>query len=260
MKKFVMTLASAGLLLSSGIGAADEHEGKEAEPNVATPLEIFTCNYNEGQDRSDLDAAVAKWNKWADDQGITDYSAWILVPYYFGPEQDFDVIWLGGSEKASAMGRAQDTYLATGAAAQRAFDEAISCDSHGAFAVLRMKQPPERANPSDIVISFSDCNMAEDVRFDDLYMPLQEWGEYKGEEGSTAGMWVFFPAFGGGGEEYDFKWVTAYQNLADLGADWDQYSKSGWEKAGDLFAGKLSCDSSRAYLAKNVRRAEEDED
>lgn len=260
MRKFLLTLASAGLLVSAGTGAADEHEGEESEANVASPMEIFTCKYNKGQDRADLDVAIEKWNKWADKAGLTDYSAWILAPYYSGPEQDFDVIWLGGSEKAKAMGRAQDAYVATGAAEQRAFDEAISCDSHGAFSVLRMKKPPERENPSRLVVSFSDCDMADGVRFEDLYMPLREWGKYKGENGSTAGMWVFFSAFGGGGEEYDFKWVTAHQNLEDLGADWDQYNESGWEKAGELFADKLSCDSSRTYIANNVRRAEEEDE
>lgn len=260
MKKFVMALTWTGLLLSAGTGIADEHEGEAEESNVATPMEIFTCKYNEGQDRADLDAAIGKWNKWADEEDLTDYSAWILVPYYSGPEQDFDVIWLGGSEKAKSMGRAQDTWLATGGAEQRAFDEAITCDSHGAFSVLRMKQPPERDNPSNLVVSFSDCNMAEDVSFDDLYMPLRQWGKYKGENGSTAGMWVFFSAFGGGGEQYDFKWVTAHQDLEALGEDWDQYNESGWEKANELFAGKLSCDSSRAYLANNIRRAEESEE
>lgn len=260
MRKYLFALSAAGLLLSAGTGIADEHKGGAEEANVASPMEIFTCKYNPGQDRSDLDAAIEQWNKWGDKAGISDYSAWILAPYYSGPEQDFDVIWLGGSAKAKDMGRAQDAWIGTGGAVQRAFDEAITCDSHGAFAVLRIKQPPERDDADNLVVSFSDCNMAEDVSFEDLYMPLMKWGKYKGEHGSTAGMWVFFAAYGGGGEEYDFKWVRAYQNFADLGADWDQQNESGWRKANDLFAGKVSCDSARAYLATNVRRAKDNDE
>ncbi len=259
MKKVLTMLVSGGLLLSYGIGMADEHEG-EAEPNVASPLEMFACTYNEGKGPADLEAANKKWNAWADKQGINDYSAWTLVPYYSGPEQDFDVLWMGGSEKAKAMGRAQDSWLATGGKVQEAFSEAISCDSHGAYAVLQMKKPPKRDNPKNLIVSFSDCNTADGVSFDDLYMPLIEWGKYKGENGSTAGMWVFFAAFGGGGEKFDFKWVTAHQNLEDMGADWDQYSESGWQKANELFAGKLTCDSSRAYVTTNIRMAEDDEE
>lgn len=260
MKKLLMVLVSSTLMSSAVVGMADEHEGEGAEPNVATPVELYTCKYNEGQDAKDLAAAHKKFNEWADEQGITDYAAWSLVPFYAGPEQDFDVLWLGGSSKAETLGRVQGTWLAKGADEQEAFNEVVTCDSHGAYAALRMKKPPKRDNPSSIVVSFSDCNMAEDVSFSDMYMPLIEWGKYKGEHGSSAGMWVFFAAYGGGGEEFDFKWVTAHQNLADMGADWDQYSESGWEKGNELFAGKLSCDSSRTYLATSVRMAEEEEE
>lgn len=260
MKKVLIALVSCSLLFSVGIGIADEHEGEADEANVATPVEMFACKYNEGKGPADLDAAAEKWNAWADENGVDDYSAWTLVPYYSGPEQDFDVLWLGGSENARTLGRVQDTWLATGAKEAEGFAEAISCDVHAAYAVLQMKKPPKRDNPSNIVISFSDCNTAEDTTFDDMYMPLIEWGKYKGENDSTAGMWVFFPSFGGGGEEFEFKWVTAHQNLEDMGADWDQFSESGWQKANELFAGKLRCDSARSYLATNRRMAEDDDE
>ncbi len=260
MKRLLTALVSCSLALSAGIGIADEHEGEADEANVAVPVEIFTCKYNEGKGPADLDAATNKWNAWADKNGVDDYSAWTLVPYYSGPDQDFDVLWLGGSDNAKTLGRVQDTWLATGSKEAEGFAEVVSCDAHVAYAVLRMKKPPKRDNPSNVVISFSDCNTAEGITFDDLYTPLIEWGNYKGENGSTAGMWVFFPSYGGGGEEFDFKWVTAHQNLEDMGADWDQFSESGWKKANELFAGKLQCDSSRSYLATNRRMAAEDDE
>lgn len=259
MKKFLTLLVSGGLLLSLGIGIADEHEGEAAEPNVATPVEMFACKYNDGKGPADLDAATKKFNSWADKKGIDDYSAWTLVPYYSSPTQEFDVLWLGGSEKAKALGRVQDTWLATGTKEQEGFDEVLTCDTHAAYSALQMKEPPKRDNPSNIVISFTDCNTAEGTTFDDLYMPLIEWGKYMGENGSTAGMWVFFASYGGGGEEFDFKFVDAYQDLEDLGADWDHMNEGGWKKANELFKGKVRCDSSRTYLATNRRRAADDD-
>ena len=205
MKRVITALVSCGLMLSAGIGIADEHEGEADEANVATPVEMFACKYNEGKGPADLDAATKKWNAWADKNGVDDYSAWTLVPYYSGPDQDFDVIWLGGSDNAKTLGRVQDAWLATGSKEAEGFAEVVSCDVHAAYAVLRMKKPPKRDNPSNILISFSDCNTAEGTSFDDLYMPLIEWGKYKGDNGSTAAMWEFFPSFGGGGEEFDFK-------------------------------------------------------
>ena len=221
MKKTLLTLAASGLILTFAAGSAlaDSHEGGELKP--ATPVELFACSYNEGKGPADLDQAIAAWNAWADQHQLTDYSAWTLVPYYYSPEQEFDVLWFGAAGKAAALGRVQDSWLATGTKEAEGFAEVITCGTHAAFSVLQMKQPPERESDSGgLVVSFSDCNMSDGVTFDDMYMPIIEWGKYREEHGSKAGHWVFFPSFGGGKEEYDFKWVTAYENLEDLGADW----------------------------------------
>ena len=244
----------------SGISLADQHEGEEEEANVASPMEMFACSYNDGKGPADLDAATKDFNKWADKQNITDYSAWTLVPYYFSPEQEFDVLWFGAAGKAAALGRVQDSWLATGTKEAEGFADVMTCNSHAAYSVLMTKQPPKREGDSgNLLVTFSDCNMSDGVTFDDLYMPIVEWGKYKAEHGSKAGHWVFFPAFGGGQETFDFKWVTAYENLEDLGGDWDQNNEKGWQKVNELFRGKVSCDSSRAYMATARRQAENDD-
>lgn len=259
MMRFLTTIVSGGLLLLAGIGFAQEKDAAMDEPNVATPIEMYSCKYNEGKGAADLDAATKKFNAWADKKGITDYSAWTLVPFYSGTEQDFDVLWLGGSQKARALGRVQDLWVTTGSKEQAGFAEVMTCNTHGAYSALQMKTPPKRDNPSNVIISFSDCNTMEGTTFDDLYMPIMEWGQYKGDNGSTAGMWVFFPTYGGGGESFDFKWIESHQNLEEMGADWDQFSESGWQKGNELFAGKVGCDSSRTYFATSRRTAADDE-
>jgi hypothetical protein len=260
MKKVLTALVSGALFLSGGIVIADSHKDAADQPDPASPVEIFACSYNDGKGPADLDAAVDKWNAWADKQGLDDYSAWTLVPYYAGPEQEFDVIWLGAAPSAKALGRAQDTWLATGGKVQEAFNDASTCNAHANFAALQFKAPPKRENPSNIVISFSDCNMADGLSFDDVAPALGEWADYRKGHGSTSGIWAFFPAYGGGSEEFDFKYIAAWQNLEDQGADWDQYSAGGYAKAGELFAGKLDCDSSRVYLATNRRMAKDDDE
>jgi hypothetical protein len=37
-------------------------------------------------------------------------------------------------------------------------------------------------------------------------------------------------------------------------------NESGWQKVNELFQGKLSCDSSRTYLATSRRQASNDDD
>lgn len=260
MKKLLTLLVSSSLFFSVGVVIADEHEEAADSSDGAAPVEMFACSFNDGKGMADFDAAAAKWNAWADKQGIDDYSAWVLSPYYAGPEQEFDLLWLGASPSATALGRAQDIWLATGGKVQQAFDAASSCDAHLNFAVVQFKEPPEREDPSNIIISFSDCNLSDGTSYGDVVPALRDWADYRSGHGSTSGMWVFFPAYGGGGEEFDFKFVAAWQNLEDQGADYDEYGKTGYKKANELFAGKLNCDSSRVYVAKNVRMAADDDE
>ena len=143
---------------------------------------------------------------------------------------------------------------------QGAFDEVLTCDAHAGFTVIGFKAPAERENPGQTVVSFSDCNLADGVSFSDLSPSIREWAGYKAEAGSTAGIWTFMPGYGGGGEEFDFKYAASWQNLEEMGSDWDQQIGAGWKKGAELFAGKVACDSSRVYLSTNQRRAAPSED
>lgn len=260
MKRLLITFMAGALSLSAGAGIADEHEEEMEQANVARPVEAFACRYNDGKGPADLDAVIKKFNAWADKQDINDYGAWTLVPYYFGPEQEFDMLWLGATLDAKTLGRIQDNWLANGGKVQEEFNEVITCDTHGNWAALQFKEVPKREDPSRGVVSFADCNMTDGTTFDDVYPALAEWSKYLTEQGSASGMFVFFPAYGGGGETFDFKWVNSWQNLEELGADYDQYAEAGWEKAGELLDGKLECDSSRAYISTTRRILKDDEE
>ena len=108
-----------------------------------------------------MDKVVANWNKWADEQGVSDYSAWTLTPFYSSQEQEFDVIWMGVTETGEGMGAAQDSWLANGGAMQAEFDSVTPCNAHSMFAAVNVKKPPERGDPSSVVISFSDCSVGD---------------------------------------------------------------------------------------------------
>ena len=100
MKKQLTTLASLGVCLAAGSVLADDHEGDDGfEP--AVPLEMFVCEYTEGNGPEELADVIAEWNDWADDRDLNNYSAWTLAPYYAGPEQEFDFLWVGGASSAT---------------------------------------------------------------------------------------------------------------------------------------------------------------
>lgn len=72
--------------------------------------------------------------------------------------------------------------------------------------------------------------------------------------------WQLVPFYMGAEQDFDFKYVTAYDTMEDHSKDWDQYSRAGWKEAEELFPDLLSRDSSRVYAARNLRRAESDDE
>jgi len=256
MKKTMLTLAAGGLILATGFSNLF---AQDDDDDGAVPVELYTCKYAEGKGPSDLDAVVADWNAWADEREMNDYSAWTLVPFYSSPEQDFDVAWMGVVPTGKGMGAVQDDWIANGGKLAAAFDGVTPCDSHSMFAAVQFKDPPEREDPSNVVIAFSDCKVGEGKSFtNDVAPALTAWAEYRTSQGSTAGHWVFFPVYGGGGEEFDFKFVASHGNFEEQGVDFDNYEPG---KAREIFpAGLLSCDSSRVYIATTRRMGESDDD
>lgn len=239
-----------GALLFGATAQAEQHADKADEGSPIFPVEIYACSFHDGKGFAQLDEWVARWNAWIEEDPEP-YSAWTLTPFYFGPEQEFDFLWLGASPDAKAMGRAYDKYLAA-PELNAAFAGFADCNSHSNFATMEVKDPPDD-DAKTFVLNFSDCNLADGVKFDDIAPGLETWSEYRSGHGSQAGMWVLWPAYGGGDADFDFKFVTSYRNYASLGADYDQYGQEGYKKAEELFAGKVKCNDARSYIATERR-------
>ena len=254
MNRLLLTLVTGGFVIAGGLSTAVAQDDDDG----AAAVEVYACSYADGMGPADLDKVTSKWNEWADVQGLTDYSAWTLTPFYAGPEQDFDYLWLGVTATGEGMGGVQDMWIANQGTLGDEFDSVSPCDAHGMFAAVQFKAPPEREDPSSIILDFSDCTIGEGKHFStDVAPALTAWGEFRAGNGSTAGMWAFFPVYGGGGEEFDFKFIASHGNYSEQGADFDNYDPA---KAREIFPyGLLECDSSRSYIATN-RRMEEDED
>ncbi|MDX1515431.1 MAG: hypothetical protein R3288_01255 [Woeseiaceae bacterium] len=254
MNRIIIAVTAALLGVVCNPAAADEHESAA----TFSPVEAFTCNYNDDMGPDDLDEVIEDWNEFLDDEGVTTYWASTLVPYYYGAES-FDFGWLGAWQTGAAMGEGTDMWLAKGREFERRFDEVATCDTHVNFAATMIKKPASEASPDNFVLLFSDCNVHDGVDFGNVMEATGAWAAYQAEAGYENGTWMMFAAFGGGDAEYDFKLVDAFDNFAAVGRMYDLYGNGrGFEKHGELVGELYECDESRVYLATVRRRMPEE--
>jgi len=257
MKKTGMFVAT--MILVPGFGSTVVLAQEEEKGPPIVPVETYTCNYNEGMGSADLDAAVDGWNAWMDEQGAHNYFAMTMTPYYYGAET-FDVGWLGFSPTAEEMGAGADEYAAKGGEQEAAFSRVLNCDTHSNFATIVVKTPPERESPDSLVIAFSDCTVADGTTMDEVFNGLGNWTAYQTESGYMNGSWAFFPAYGGGDEDFDFKMVSAWDSHAERGRDYDLYANAGgYQKRREIMGSMLDCNVSRVYDGKVRRDIKDDE-
>lgn len=258
MKKTLTTCASALLFLSAGLAVADSHETEGTKFN---PVEGWTCSYNEGKSRADLDGVIAEWNDWMDDQGLTNHFAVMLTPQFFG-ERSFDFAWIGVWSDGKAMGAGTDVWVNEGSEMGAAFGEVINCSSHSNFASQNIKQGPDNDDDESddtFVVTFSDCSINDGRTFEEFMAAQEQWNAYADEHGFTGSSWVWWPVWGVADVDYDFKIAGAVDDHTALGANWQLYSEGHYNKSMEMFDGILDCDVARVYDAHVLREMADDE-
>lgn len=262
MRKVLTTAASAAILLSVGAGPvlADEHE---SDSIPVRPIEGWTCTYNEGKGRADLDKANAAWNEWMDERGQEDYLAFLMTPQFFG-EETFDFAWIGVARDGHAFGAGTDLWLSEAGEAGEMFNEAISCSSHSAFISMNVKRMPPSDEEGDgqFVLNFSNCSLKQegDDAFDNFMAAQEEWNAYADEHGFEYNAWVWWPMYGETDDSYDFKYIAGSDDYTTVGANWQLYADGHWKKSSDLFKDHLDCDISRVYDATMIREWADEDD
>ena len=249
MKFFLNVLVSI-FTLSAWSTQVAAQDGNKA-PTLG-PAEIYTCNYLKGKDRGDLDKVVAKWNTWTDNNDPAPYTAWVMTPTFFGPEINFDLVWLGAWPTYADMGKSLQTWQDKGARMSAEFFNVFSCDQHSSMAVMPMQAPGEPNSSS--LVRFMDCTVSEGKTPEDMVNAHRKFGSYMDSKGSDTMAWMFFPGMGSGKIDYDYKMVLANDNWASLSKDGDIIANGGgWMKMGETFGGITECDSPRLYQADLVR-------
>lgn len=256
MKKRLNAGALVALLALLGMGSAIAQVSADSMGKVV-PVHLYACNYNDGQDASDLGDVIGRWNRFMDEHEIDSYAAWTLVPYHYGPTMGADILWMGAYRDGNALGAGTDIWLNEGGDLADDFAEVMACNLHLGFGSARYKAPPGGATPESSIISMSNCNMQEGIRYSDVRSAEIEWAEYMTKNGSSAGTFHWFPTEGGGDADFDYKVVSAHENYAEKGKDWERNANGGGRAVSiGLFGDLDECDDSRVYIATSRRSAE----
>ena len=255
MKKLLKAI-SVAVFIPLAMGTAVAQVSEEGMGKVV-PVEIFACTYNNRQDEGDLNEVIARWNRWMDERNIDSYAAWTLTPYHYTTEQEFDLLWLGAYKDGNAMGAGTDQWFAEGGDVNDGFEEVLTCGAHIGLASAMYKSPANDETPASGIITMMDCELNEGRRYTDIKAAEMAWAKHMTDSGSTAGTFHWFPVFGGGDAEYDYKVVNAYANYTELGADWERISNGGGrEVSTEIFGDIDECDDARVYIATSVRAAQ----
>ena len=241
--------ALAGLLLASAPGLAQVSADVMGK---VVPVELYACKFQEGKNDADLANVVERWNKFADDSDMVDYAAWLLTPFFYTTEQDFDILWLGAFRDGNAMGAGLQNWIANGQELGAAFEEVVDCNAHVAYSSAMYKAPPGGNAPASGFMM--DCKLNEGNRYVDIKAAELKWADYLVKSGSNAAYYHWMPMFGGGDAEFDYKVVFAYPDFEEIGSDVERFANGGGrDMSREIFGNIDDCDDARVYVAKNIR-------
>lgn len=251
MKRILIGIASALAVAASGAGVAFAQD--DGPPNFV-PVEMQVCNYHDGKDSGDLDDALDDMLEWMEDNDSAPYAAWILNKFFAAADREFDFLYLGAWPNGSTMGTDIAHYLSTAGDAIAAYADVADCPASFLFASLNVKEPPESDGQGDgFVVTMSDCSVADGRKTADAIGAMREYGAYRDANGSPGGTYLWFPAYGGGAAEFDFKLVNTHASVEAFGNNYQWIvENAAYLKQAELMDGLVDCDVARAYAGDTI--------
>ena len=249
--KVVTCAAVAGLLLIAAPGWAQV--SKDGMGKIV-PVEMYACKFIDGKGNADLAKVVEQWNEYSDDNDIDDYSAWLLTPFFFTPEQDFDILWLGAYRDGNAMGTGLHNWITKGQEMGAAFNEVVDCGAHVAYSSSMYKAPAKGNVPESGIITMMNCKLNEGQRYSDIKSAELKWADHLTKSGSKAAYYHWRAMFGGGDADFDYKVVSAYPDFKEVGSDVEKFANGGGRDVSTAIFGNIDdCDDARVYVTQNIR-------
>ncbi len=207
MKKFIAFTSAVAACFISGFAISDHHRAT---------MEVYSCNYANGKDISDLKKVTTEWDKWADDNHSEAYAGYIFTPI-LADRADFpmDFIWVGFAENDAKMGTIWDEWIKKGGRLQEKFDNVAPCNAHAEMSTYMRREYPPSTNG---IVEIRSCKMQEGVSGSQIYRASNETAELLTENEIPGGNYAWVPGAGSTLEsdvDYYEVWVT--ESLTERG-------------------------------------------
>ena len=218
------------------------------------PMEAFGCNFSENRDMNDLMRVVKEWNKYSDTTG-TNYSAWVLTPYYFNSSETHDIYWIGFSSDFVEMGRASEVMLTEeGSKINDKFNSVVPCDEHSLWGTEVIRAP--KAPVGDGYLTISECTLSAGATREAVLAADEQWNAYLDSSDAVGGLYRWYPGSGVSSTEFTADFLLA--STIDSLQSWGKVAEGNVNGGGNMVAvglyGELmTCTDQRVYSAKNVR-------
>jgi len=243
MTRLLISALAIVSIYAAGLAAAQAQDG----PPQFRPIELWVCNFNDGKDQGDMDDV---YEDIVEASGDTAYAAFQLNPYFAGERgQNMDFFYLGAWADGSVMGADMAGYLGT---PDEAWDETVDCQ--GSLMASNWIQPIDAPDDSgNFVMTVSDCDVDHGSSAAQAIGAISRYNDYRVANGMTIGTLVWFPVYGGGEADFDFKLVHVYPGAQQMGDSFKwSVDNAAYNVSNSLRQGLVSCDEARLYAGRTI--------
>jgi len=247
MKRLFLVTLTAALTFSMNISTTFAQDG----PPQFRPVEMWVCSFRDRKDQDDMDDVYEMIEA---SSGDTAYAAWQLNPFLTGSRgQNMDFIYLGAWADNSTMGADLENAWQNHPEADAAWNETVDCQGL-MYASLQIQANPEGADGSGgFMLDVRDCNTGKGIGNGQAIDAIRKYNDYRVANGLTVGTFVWFPAYGDGNADFDFKIATAYAGPRAWGDAGQWFTDNAAYRTRNAIAeGILSCDEPRMYIGTTL--------
>jgi len=243
MKRLSISAVTALCVFTIGLAPVQSQDG----PPQFRPIELWVCNFNDGKDQGDMNDV---YDDIVEASGDTAYSAFQLNPYFAGQRgQNIDFVYLGAWGDGSVMGADMAGYLGT---PDEDWDDTVDCQ--GSMMGSNWIQPIDAPNDSgNFVMTVADCTVDHGSSAAQAVGAITRYNDYRVANGMTIGTLVWFPVYGGGDAEFDFKLVHVYTGAQQMGDSFKwSIDNAAYNVSNSMRQGLVACDDARLYTGRTI--------